>query len=181
MRYISLLRGINVSGQKKIRMIDLKAMYEKLGFQNVLTYIQSGNVIFDTDIKNRAGVKKQIEQAIRKRFGFDVPVELRTRRELSTIIKGCPFDSIDLDRNAARFLVTFLSSQPARSRFNAINEYAAASEKIVLKGTEIYLHCPDGYGKSRLSNAFLEQKLGVGATTRNWKSVLTLYELSGQD
>lgn len=180
MKYISLLRGINVSGQKIIRMADLKALYEKLGFQNVLTYIQSGNVIFDSDIKNITELNKKIENAIERKYKFCVPVELRTSREILNIIKNCPFGSVDLEQEGTKVLVSFLSATPLKDKLEKAQEYAADSEQIVLKGKEIYLYCPNGYGKSKLSNTFLEKKLGVGATTRNWKSVNKLYELSTQ-
>lgn len=181
MRYISLLRGINVSGQKKIKMNDLESLYEKLGFQDVLTYIQSGNVIFNSGIRNRLEIIKIIEHGIKKKYKFHVPVTLRTRREISNIIKKCPFGSVDISLEGAKVLVTFLSARPLKDKLALINKSVAASEKIVLTGKEIYLYCPDGYGKSKLSNNFLENKLGVVATTRNWKSVHKLYDLSGQN
>jgi len=181
MRYISLLRGINVSGQKKIKMSDLESLYEKLGYQDVVTYIQSGNVIFNSDIKDRSKIIQNIENGITKKYKFHVPVTLRTRREISDIIKKCPFGSVDLALEGTKVLVTFLSAKPLKEKLALIKKYVAASEKIILMAKEIYLHCPNGYGKSKLSNAFLENKLGVVATTRNWKSVHKLYDLSGQD
>jgi len=178
MKYISILRGINVSGQKNIKMVDLKSLYETLGFNDVVTYIQSGNVIFDTVVKNKAGLKKSIEQAIEEKYNFHVPVEIRTIREIENIIKNCPFSLVDLAQDGTKVLVTFLSSQPSEIRISGILEYVRAPEKLIVIGKEVYLYCPNGYGKSKLSNTFLEQKLGVDATTRNWKSVHNLYELS---
>jgi len=181
MRYISLLRGINVSGQKKIKMSDLKSLYEKLGFKDVLTYIQSGNVIFNTDIKNRAEIITLTESGIKGKYKFHVSVTLRTRREISSIIKKCPFGTVDVARDGAKILVTFLSAKPPKDKLALIKKSVAASEKIALMGNEMYLYCPNGYGKSKLSNSFLENKLGVVATTRNWKSVHKLHDLSGKD
>jgi len=184
MKYISLLRGINVSGQKKINMDDLKSLYEKVGLQDVVTYIQSGNVIFSSDNKNKPDLCALpdlctlIEKAIEKKYKFHVPVEIRTHRELSNIIKNCPFGSVDIEQEGTKVLVTFLSSKPLKGKLGKALEYAATSEKLVLEGKEVYLYCPNGYGKSKLSNTFLEKTLGVGATTRNWKSVNQLYELS---
>ena len=180
MRYISILRGINVSGQKKIIMGDLKSLYELMGFQNVVTYIQSGNVIFDATIKNKADLKTKIEEAIEKNYKFYVPVEIRTNREIADIIKNCPFGSVDLVADGTKILVAFLSSKPSEVRLSDIQKYVVGPEKLIVRGTEVYLNCPNGYGKSKLSNTFLEHKLGVAATTRNWKSVHTLYELSLQ-
>jgi len=178
MKYISLLRGINVSGQKKIKMDNLISLYEKIGLQDVVTYIQSGNVIFSSDKKNKPDLCALIENAIEKKYKFHVPVVIRTHREISNIIKNCPFGSVDLEKEGTKVLVTFLSSKPLKGKLAKALESAAASEKLVLAGKEVYLYCPNGYGKSKLSNTFLEKTLGVGATTRNWKSVNQLYELS---
>ena len=178
MKYISLLRGINVSGQKKIKMDDLKSLYEKIGLQDVVTYIQSGNVIFSSDNKSKPDLCTLIEKAIEKKYKFHVPVEIRTHRELSNIVKNCPFGSVDLEQDGTKVLVTFLSSKPLKDKLAKALETVAASEKLVLAGKEVYLYCLNGYGKSKLSNTFLEKTLGVGATTRNWKSVNQLYELS---
>ena len=180
MKYISILRGINVSGQKKIKMVDLKSLYELLGFQDVVTYIQSGNVIFDAAVKNKADLKAKIEEAIEEKYKFHVSVEIRTNREIGDIIKNCPFGSVDLAEDGTKVLVTFLFSKPSEVRVSDIQKYVVAPEKLVVRGKEIYLYCPKGYGKSKLSNTFLEHKLGVEATTRNWKSVHKLYELSVQ-
>ena len=178
MRYISLLRGINVSGQKKVNMKELKSLYEGLGFEGVVTYIQSGNVIFNAPSKNKAELREGIEKAIEKKYRFRVPVEIRTSRELSNVIKNCPFGSVNLEEDGTKVLVTFLSSRPGDARLQEVLNYVAEPEKLVLDGTEIFLYCPNGYGKSKLSNTFLEKKLAVGATTRNWKSVNALYQLS---
>lgn len=178
MKYISILRGINVSGQKKIKMLELKSLYESLGFKNVVTYIQTGNVIFDSSDKSIPDLKSKIEKAIDKQFKFHVPVEIRTRLELKNIIKNSPFGPVDLENEGAKVLVTFLSSTPTKTNISNINKYVVAPEKLAVKGKEVYLYCPNGYGKSKLSNNFLEKKLGVEATTRNWTSVLKLYELS---
>ena len=176
MKYISILRGINVSGQKKIKMADLKALYESLGFDHVATYIQSGNVIFKSK-KKKIELSAIIEQAIEKQYGFYVPVLIRSVKEMGKVIDNCPFNSLDLEENCTKVLVTFLESVPTKSGLNKLMEYVKAPEELVSKGSEIYLYCPNGYGKSKLSNNFLEQKLGLTATTRNWKSVVKLYEL----
>jgi len=180
MRYISILRGINVSGQKKIKMADLTSLYELLSFRKVVTYIQSGNVIFDAETKDKSELKSRIEKTIEARYKFHVPVEIRTNGEIENIIKNSPFGTIDLVENGTKVLVTFLSSKPADVKVSDIQKYVAAPEKLLVKGKEVYLYCPNGYGKSKLSNTFLERKLGVEATTRNWKTVHKLYELSSQ-
>ncbi len=178
MKYISIIRGINVSGQKKIKMVDLKSLYELLGFQSVVTYIQSGNVIFDTDSGDKSELKEKIERTIEEKYAFHAPVDIRTSRELADIINNNPLGPVDLAKDGIKVLVTFLSAKPATAKIADIQQYVAAPEQLFVIGTEVYLYCPNGYGKSKLSNNFLERKLGVGATTRNWKSVFKLYELS---
>ncbi len=178
MKYISILRGINVSGQKKIKMADLKALYESLGFKNVETYIQSGNVLFETNTTKVGELKIKIEKAISKKYGFDVPVEIRNGRELSDIINNTPFGALDLEGNGTKLLVTFLAAKPTATKITKLMEYVAAPEELVVAGREVYLHCPNGYGKTKLSNTFLERTLGVDATTRNWKSVCKLHEMA---
>jgi len=178
MKCISMLRGINVSGQKKIKMLDLKLLYESLGYGNVVTYIQSGNVIFDANEKNRFSIKKRIEEAIEQKYKFNVPVEIRTQREFKDIISNSPFGTVDLAEEGTKVLLTFLSKVPDKDKLADVLSYVVLPEKLVVKGQEVYLYCPEGYGKSKLSNTFIEKKLGVEATTRNWKSVCKLYELS---
>ena len=177
-KYVSILRGINVSGLKKIKMADLKRLYEQLGFENVLTYIQSGNVIFESPSGNKATIKNNIETAIKEAYNFDVPVKIKTGLEIQNIIKTCPFKDLDIEKDGTKVLVTFLYSNPPSTVVINIKKYVVTPEVLIVKGTEVYLYCPNGYGKSKLSNTYIEKKLGVVATTRNWKTVLKLDTLS---
>jgi len=181
MRVISLLRGINVSGQKKIKMADLRSLYEGLGFQNVTTYIQSGNVIFDTNLKKHLDAKRKIEQAILEKYNFDVPVTLRSVEDFKNLIKNCPIKSIDPKLEGSKVLVSFLSDKPENEKFENLLKYVVKPEELMIRGSEVYLRCPNGYGKSKLNNNFIENKLCVGATTRNWKTILKLIEMSSRD
>ncbi len=178
MKYISILRGINVSGQKKIKMADLKILYEAQGFGSVTTYIQSGNVIFESKGVNKEGLKKTIENAIEDKFTFHVPVDIRTNQELKQIVDNCPYEEAQAEENGTKILVTFLRSTPSVQKQELLLEYVKSPERLTIQGSEAYLYCPNGYGKSKLSNIFIENKLGILATTRNWKSVKKLYELS---
>jgi uncharacterized protein (DUF1697 family) len=173
-----MLRGINVSSQKKVKMADLKTLYESLKFVNVKTYIQSGNVIFDSSISDVGKLKRNIEQNIEKTFGFYVSVIIRSKVEFEGIINRNPFVGQGSTEDDTKLLVTFLTDAPPESIANAIQQFVTKPEALEVRGKEIYLHCPNGYGKSKLSNNFLERKLGVKATTRNWKTVKRLYELS---
>ena len=175
--YLSLLRGINVSGQKKIKMADLKQLYESLGYQGVTTYIQSGNVIFETAETDMNELKQALEKAIRQKYGFFVPVEVRINRQLHKIIADFPYDRVHADEDGKRYLITFLSELPDQSKIDHLQRLVTPPERLTVKGREVYLHCPESYGKSKLSNNFIEAKLGISATTRNWKSVIKLHEL----
>ena len=174
--YISMLRGINVSGQKKIAMAELKKLYESLGFKNVQTYIQSGNVIFEYSDANLSKLISKIEKKIKEYFGFDVLVLIRTKDEFQKLIENTPFSKKDNNK----LHVTFLSSIPTDSPIEEINKVKYKSEEFFISGKEIYLFCPNGYGKSKLSNNFFERKLKLSATTRNWKTITKLLEITEQ-
>lgn len=180
MKYISMLRGINVSGQKKIKMADLKALYENLSFTSVITYIQSGNVIFESNDSDVAHLRSRIEKSIEEKYQFHVPVDMRTNREIEEIINYCPYEEAGIEGNGTKILVAFLLSIPSSAKVDKIKKYVVYPERLMVHGREVYLYCPNGYGRSKLSNRFLESKLGAKATTRNWKSVQKLYELSKQ-
>ncbi|MDX1811735.1 MAG: DUF1697 domain-containing protein [Gammaproteobacteria bacterium] len=176
--YISILRGINVSGQKKIKMADLKSLYEKSGFNQVRTYIQSGNVLFESKIKDKADIRQTLETVIENHYGFKVPVDVRTKKDFQAIVKACPYEEAKLAENGTKILVSFLSRTPTASQRVEMEKHAVAPERLICNKDVIYLFCPNGYGKSKLSNTFIESKLGLTATTRNWKTVCTLLEMS---
>jgi len=175
--YISLLRGINVSGQKLIKMDDLKMTYRQLNFQNAETYLQSGNVIFGDDKSDPSDLVATISSKIQEQFGFEVPVIVLKVDELKTIIEANPFkDDLRMDR---QFLhVTFLASDPKKIDFEKIEAKKSPGEEIALIKKAVYLYCPNGYGRTKLTNNFLESKLKVGATTRNWKTVNELLKIA---
>jgi uncharacterized protein (DUF1697 family) len=174
--YISMLRGINVSGQKKIRMAELKSLYESLSLTNVETYVQSGNVVFDSKEQDAIKLRDSIESQIETAFGFSVPVLIRTGDEFKRIIESHPFAG----EEAVRVLVTFLYDRPENSKLEDLSHYKDKVDQFVIGEREIFLYCPGGYGKTKLSNAFFERKLDVIATTRNWKSVNALYQMAGE-
>ena len=175
--YISLLRGINVSGQKLIKMDDLKAMYRQLNFQNIETYLQSGNVIFWDEKYDPSDLATTISSKIQKQFGFEVPVIVLNVDDLKAIIEANPFkDDLKMDQ---QFLhVTFLAADPKKIDFETITAKRSSGEEIVMIKKAVYLYCPNGYGRTKLTNNFLETKLRVGATTRNWKTVNELLKIA---
>ena len=170
---LALLRGINVSGHKPVKMAALRWSFERLGFGTVQTYVQSGNVVFVAAAVPDATLARTIEGQIARDFGFTVPVVLRTAEELSRVIVRNPFanrKSID----PSKLHVTFLAEPPARTALADLHKLSAAPEEFKLIGRDVHLYCPAGYGRTKLSNTTFERLLHVGATTRNWKTVNTL-------
>lgn len=175
--YISILRGINVGGNRVIRMEALRQMYESVGFDKVQSYIQSGNVIFqykDTPVKELAS---KISYEIGTCFGFDVPVIVVELKDLDQMVADNPF-SKDPGRGINCLHVTFLSETPNPERFGAIRKEYCKNDEYLVVGRVIYLYCPGGYGKTGLTNGFFENLLDVSATTRNWKTTLELLNIA---
>ena len=166
--YVALLRGINVGGARKVPMSDLRALFATLGHTGVQTYIQSGNVVFGAKAGTPARVRSAIEKAIEAEFGFEVSVLLRTAADLAAVVKRNPY--------GADAYVTFLDDSAAPARVKAIDAKEYAPDEFVVQGREIFVRCPNGYGRTKLNNTFFERKLATTATTRNWKTVTTLLE-----
>ena len=174
--YIAMLRGINVSGHKKIKMQDLQALFVALGHADVSTYIQSGNIIFKSPADSPSQLAGAIEERIAQDLGLAVTVLLRTKDELAQVIDGNPFVRQGID--PARLHVTFLAAAPDPALVHRVDVHNAEPDEFRVLGREIYLHCPQGYGRTKLNNAFWERRLGVAATTRNWNTVTRLFQLA---
>lgn len=175
--YIALLRGINVSGQKQIRMADLKVRLEKLGFRNVRTYIQSGNVLFDHPTATPRELAKRIEDKIAVDYGFEVPTQVLVPADFEYALHHNPFRNERAED--PKFLhVTFLEQVPDPGYIKNLEGVDYAPEEYALDGRFIFFFAPQGYGKAKMNNNFFENKLKVKATTRNWKTVNTLWEMA---
>ena len=177
MKYIALLRGINIGRNKRIKMADLVETLELLGFKNIKTYLQSGNVIFEHDSSDIVEITENIERKISETFSFSVDVIIRTKDELESAVKDNPFISepdIELDK----LHVTFLSDIPDQKAVLNLDINKAENEKFEIIGREVYLYCPNGYARTKLKNDVFEKKLNTTATTRNWKTTNKLLELS---
>jgi uncharacterized protein (DUF1697 family) len=178
--YISMLRGINVTGHKMIKMAELEELYKSLRLSNVATYIQSDNVIFQSGNTDPVPIESSIEKAIEKSFGFSVTVILRRPPQLRKVISKCPFLSASKP-DGSWLYVTFLKARPLPSLVKALAQVGSKnSDRYEIAGSEIYLHCPNGYGKTQFSNNFFEKHLKVAATTRNWNTVKTLLAMASQ-
>ncbi len=177
--YVAILRGINVGGQKIIKMENLRTSFEALGFRQVRSYVQSGNIIFEASKRPTSSLSGKIREKILNDFGFSVPLILRTSAEMEKIVNDNPF----LKENRidhSKLHVTFLSEPPAKAALKKLDALAPISDRFRVGGREVYLSCPNGYGRTKLSNTALERLLSVEATTRNWKTVNTLAMMSSE-
>lgn len=173
-RYVALLRGINVGGRTRVAMDDLRRLFADLGHGDVTTYIQSGNVLFDADGPAdgaAAPVAAAIEEGIAAELGLSVTVVLRSATELDAVVDANPFAGRVPD--PSKLHVTFLAAEPA----GTVEAPPGVADELALVGREVYLHCPGGYGRTKLDNGFFERRLGVPATTRTWTTVRKLRDL----
>jgi uncharacterized protein (DUF1697 family) len=175
--YISMLRGINVGGARQVRIEELKRSYEALGFENVRTYIQSGNLVFRSRTGNAGELREIISRRIHDTLGFDVTVIIRTKEEMGKLFSRNPFLK-SKPGETDKLHVTFLADLPRPEAVAAISIARSGSDKYEIVGREIFLYCPDGYGRTKLTNNAFESKLGVRATTRNWATVNRLLEMA---
>lgn len=160
-------------------MDALRKLYENIGFHSVTTYVQSGNVIFAGKDNELDEIAQTISRQIKMDFGFDVPVIVLSIDKLKEIIDRNPFVK-DSNKDKTFLHVTFLSLKPDKYDFNAIEEKKQAREEIFIANNAVYLYCPNGYGKSKLNYSFLETRLKVSATTRNWKTTNELLKIAEQ-
>jgi uncharacterized protein (DUF1697 family) len=175
-RYVALLRGINLGSHNKVAMPALRSLVEGLGYDDVTTYIQSGNVVL-TSPASAAKVASAIREAIDKEFGLDVAVVVRTRQQLKKVVDGNPFSKKAKD--AGHLHVVFFADKPKAADVKALTSADWGHDEVAVKGTEAYLHLPNGYGRAKLNNMLVEKQLGVAATTRNWRTTTKLLDLAG--
>jgi uncharacterized protein (DUF1697 family) len=175
--YVALLRGVNVAG-RTVPMAALRAMFRDLGHERVTSYIQSGNVVFRTPRRDLETLVNEIRSAIGAETGHLVTVVLRTAHELAQVVGANPF--ID-GRDPRTLHVTFLAQSPDPILIAAIAPAIALPDEFRGVGQEVFVACPNGYGRTTLNNAFFERRLGVAATTRNWRTVTMLARLAGAD
>lgn len=175
-KYIAILRGINVGGNRKILMTDLKALFENMGFQNVQTYIQSGNVLFQTMEISTASVETSIANEILKNFGFQIPVIILSSSNLKRAISINPFYK-GIDTDIDRLHLTFLKQEPLLENLQKIKTFQDEKDDFKIVDRNAFIYCSGKYSDSKFNNKFFETKLKVTATTRNWKTVLKLSNL----
>lgn len=174
--YVALLRGINVGGHKRVLMADLKKVFVKIGLKNPITYIQSGNVIFESNHEDYKKIELLISKGILTTFGYNVPVMVRKVSELEDIINKCPFYSKLI--NTKQLHITFLNEMPSQADVLTIQSAVVGHDKFIVDGQSIYICIEGAYHKTKLSNQFFEKKLKVSTTTRNWKTLNKLVEIA---
>ncbi len=175
--FVSLFRGINVGGNRLVKMTDLKALHEALGLRNVITYIQSGNVVFTSDEAGAMQLQRDIEQAFAENFGFHAHVIVRSSSDLQEIIAKNPFQG-QQSKETKWIAVTFLATPPDNAAQEALLSTYKGPEEIFILGKEAYIYYPEGMGHSKLTHTLLEKKLKTNGTARNWNTVLKLQEVS---
>jgi uncharacterized protein (DUF1697 family) len=175
--HIALLRGVNVGGKNKLPMKDLAVLFVAAGCSDVVTYIQSGNVVFKAKPAVARRISTTIAQAIASKFGLKVPVVTRSVEELRRAAQSNPFLRRATD---TKFLhVAFLLDEPEAGQIAALDPRRSPPDEFEVRGREIYLHCPNGMADTKLTNAYFDSKLATVSTARNWNTVTKLLELAG--
>jgi uncharacterized protein (DUF1697 family) len=167
-RQIALLRGVNVGGNKRVEMAKLRSVVEELGYTDVRTYVNSGNVVY-TGPKRSA---KHLERALAEAFGFAVPVVLRTRDELAAVVEANPLREVATE--PAKYLVVFCAEKPIVT----LDPQEFEPERFVVRGREVYLWLPNGIGRSELAKVLANKPIGTNSTGRNWRTIEKLLALA---
>jgi uncharacterized protein (DUF1697 family) len=176
--YISFLRGVNMAGHNSIRMTDLIALFKDMGFNDAVTYIQSGNVIFSSVAVSAASeIASTIERAIFIRFNFNVPVLIRTVQEIKNFMPLNPFLTEE-NFDPSKMAVMFLHEKATKEQIQKVIKIDYLPDKFKVDGSEIFIYCPNGFGRTKLSTNFFEKKMGVTGTARNWKTITTILEIA---
>ncbi|PCJ98861.1 MAG: hypothetical protein COA50_01085 [Flavobacteriaceae bacterium] len=175
--YIALIRGINVSGQKKILMTDLKELLKGIGLKDVVTYIQSGNIIFSSEKMTIDILENEIKEKIKDHYGFDVPVLVLSKESVVQIVEETPFDKL-LEGEKERVYYTLLKNAPSKELVAILDAHDYEGEKFYITEKCVYFTSLHGYGRAKCNNNFFEKKLKVSATTRNLKTMMKLIKLA---
>lgn len=173
--YVAMLRGVNVTGHY-VKMEQLRGLCIRLGFQKVETYVQSGNIVFEAKTGNPALLSKRISGSILESFGFETPVIIRTSNEMENVVANNPFLK-EKDVDSSKLHVTFLREAVPKGSMKTLEKLATSQDRFYPASREIYLYCPEGYGRTKLSNNAIEKAVSVTATTRNWRTTNTLLDM----
>lgn len=176
--YVALLRGVNVGGKRKLPMANLVRVFQDAGCTNVRTYIQSGNVVFESPSTTIESVSSSIEKELLRKMGFNVPIVIRTAAELAKVARSNPYLSAGSDEKL--LYVIFLANKPTRAQIGSLDPHRSPGDLFQVVGSEIYLHFPNGTARSKLTVDYFDGKLDTISTMRNWRTVLSLIEMTDQ-
>jgi uncharacterized protein (DUF1697 family) len=171
MKHVALLRGINVGGKNMLPMKELCALFAATGCANVQSYIQSGNVIFDAPARALGKLGERVGEAIEERFGFRPPIVLRSAKQLAAACDRVPFP------DTPHVHVGFLAQAPTKPQLAALDPGFGAPDRYIVHGSEVYLHLPNGMGRSKLGTGYFDKRIGT-TTFRNWNTVVELARLT---
>lgn len=170
MKYAAFLRGVNVAGQNTLPMADLRAAALALGFTDVQTVLQSGNLVFSSSNRASRELEAAIVGELRRRLGIEPDALVRSAAQVQRIIERNPFPT-EAERDPGRFVVVVLAAEPTREDVEALREAIVGRERIACDGAALYAVYPDGQGRSKLTNALIERRLRTRATARNWNTI----------
>ena len=176
MKHVALLGAINLGGKNKLPMKDLAAMFVAAGCRDVVTYIQSGNVVFSAPAAVLKKLPRTISQRIADDFGHKVPVVIRSHEQIADVVRGNPF--LNAGEPEKTLHVVFLANLPGSEAVAKLDPQRSPPDRFIVVGQHIYLHLPNGVGHSKLTNAWMDSKLSTISTARNWNTVLNLYEMT---
>jgi uncharacterized protein (DUF1697 family) len=174
--HVALLRGINLAGRNRLPMKGLSALFTDAGCTDVRTYVQSGNVVFQAGPDLARRIPDVIEKAIRHQFGISVPVITRSAAELRAAARANPY--LAREKDTTRLHVAFLAAKPTAAQIKSLDPDRSPPDEFTVRGREVYLRLPNGMGRTKLSNAYLDARLGTTSTLRNWRTVLKLVEMT---
>jgi uncharacterized protein (DUF1697 family) len=179
-KVIAFLRGVNMAGHNTIKMAELVTLFKETGYEDAETYIASGNVVFSAGkAYNAEAAEKKIETAIKKRFGHDMAVMLRSKEELDLILKSNPFSG-EGGNEHSKIATVILKEKPSSLQIQKMAEVSYPPDKFFIHNKEIYIHCPNGFGKTKLYTNFFEGRMKVIGTARNWRTMITLSEIANR-
>lgn len=174
--HIALLRGVNVGGKNRLPMKDLRAIFEEIGCGDVRSYIQSGNVVYSASKAMSKRVSRRAAAAIEEHFGFRSPVITRTALEFERAVHDNPFPEAEEAPKTVH--LGFLASEPTETSLATLDPERSPPDRFIVRGREIYLHCPNGVARSKLTTAYFDARLGVVCTMRNYRTVTRLLDMA---
>ena len=167
-----------MAGHNKIKMTDLSSLYNKIGLKDIETFIQSGNVVFtDPGNLSETDLTEQIEDAVSKKFKYNIPVIIRTPEEFREIVSLNPFSDVE-NFNPEKLAVIFLYEKPSEAQIEKVKNIDYPPDKFIINGKEIFIYCPNGFGKSKIYTGFFENKMKVSGTGRNWNTINALLKIA---